>query len=207
MSKIPKESVTSSSSKKYVDGGVKTAAGGILSAFSAYDADGDGIITVDELLSLDKDGDGVVTQDEINEILKRMKALGNVPANAAQRIALLDQDMIKLRKKRVNLSTMLSKDEAIMERLKKDEDEAKKALKKLEDMYALHISEKKRILAALANAEKEMASFIKSVGQTTRKVGYEIAEHLQHDVSRSLTAERGYSTGTIHKQHFKSSSN
>ena len=55
---------------KYVDGGVKTAAGGILSAFAAYDADGDGVITAEELLSLDKDGDGVVTQAEIDEILK-----------------------------------------------------------------------------------------------------------------------------------------
>jgi len=195
---------TAAAPPKYVDGGVKTAAGGILSAFAAYDADGDGVITAEELLSLDKDGDGVVTQAEIDEILKRMKALGNVPANASQRIGLLDQDMVSLRKKRVNLGAVLSKDEAMMERLKRDEAEAKKALKKLEDMYASHILEKKKILAALAKSEKEMASFIKSVSLTTRKVGYTIAEHLQHDVSRSLAAERGYSTGTVHQQHFLS---
>jgi len=191
----------SASPKRAVSYGSATSAGGALAAFAAYDKDGDGKIDADEILNLDADGDGVITEEEIAEVLRRMKAMGNVAAHAQQRIGLLDADMAKLRERRAKLGRVQERQAALLARARADEAAAAAALAKLEAANKVRLEDRRRILAALARAEKEMAAFVGGVGATKRQVVYHYTEHVQHEASLALEAARGYSTGTTHKKH------
>ena len=104
-------SSSSSSSPRISYGAAAGSKGG---ALAQYDADGDGVVSAEEILSLDKDGDGRISEAEISDVLKRMKALGGVAGLAQQQLGFLDAEVAALRAKRAKLAAVLIRDERLL---------------------------------------------------------------------------------------------
>ena len=102
-----------------------------------------------------------------------------MPQHAAQRIGFLDADMAALRRKRAAMQQGLERDEARLAQVLRDEAAAAAQLGALEAAHRERLERKRRILAALAAAEKQVAGYIAGVAATKRKVVYNVTEHLQ----------------------------
>ena len=124
-----------------------------------------------------------------------------MPQHAAQRIGFLEADMAALKRRRAAMQHAIDRDEAALRQVVLDEAAAVAQLTKLEAAHAERLDAKKRLLAAVAKAEKEVAGFLGSVAATKRAVVYNATEADQRTASRALEKARGYSTGVVNKMH------